>query len=173
MEQKTLIQKSDQFWVTRKLKAFAQKIFKIDDSPEKIARGFALGTFIGMTPFIGIQLPISVSIAQIFKWNKFAAGVAVFNTNVFTGTFIFGINYLIGSALIGEKTSFNFSSGSMSHIVSAIIDSGYSFFLSLFIGGIITGIPSALIAYVLVRKIFQSKLIQVKILKTKSHGIAQ
>ncbi len=173
MEQKTLQQKSDQFWAIRKLKVFAQKIFKIDDSPEKIARGFALGTFIGLTPFIGLQLPISVSIAQICKWNKFAAGIAVYNTNVLTGPFLFGLNYLIGSALIGTENSTNFSTGTVSQLVSTILHSGYSFFLSLIIGGIITGIPSALIAYVVIRKVFRSKLVQVKILKTKSHGIAQ
>ncbi len=140
-----------------KLKAFKQKIFKIEDSPEEIARGFALGTFIGMTPFIGLQFFISVFIAGLLKWNKIAAGLAVFQTNVFTGAFVFSFNYLLGAAILGGEYSFNLAASAEIFSITTIFCSGSAAFCSFLIGGLITGIPSSLMAYFIVRHVMLRK----------------
>ncbi|MFV0267138.1 MAG: DUF2062 domain-containing protein [Draconibacterium sp.] len=36
-----------------------RRIFSLQEEPEKVARGFALGSFIGMLPFPGFQMFIS------------------------------------------------------------------------------------------------------------------
>lgn len=152
------------------LKKFYQGIFQINDSPEKIAYGFALGTFIGLTPFVGFQVLISIFLAKSFGWNKVAAGIAVFNTNVLTGTFLFGINYLIGSALTGAESLSLFQFEMGISLFSFILRSGQQVFFSFLIGSFITGIPLSLLAYILVKRIF-SKKTQKLIPKNLSHGI--
>lgn len=140
-----------------RLKTIKQKIFKIEDSPEKIAKGFALGTFIGMTPLVGLQFIISVLIARVLHWNKIAAGIAVFNTNVITGSFFFGINYLIGNTILNLEGVSDLSLTNDTLLFINIFDSGYFLFLALIIGGFITGLPAALFAYFLVKRIFLKK----------------
>lgn len=73
-----------------------KSVFKIEDSPTVIAKGFALGSFIGMIPIPGFQIFVAYFTAKLMKVNKKAACVAVFNTNLFTGVFIFGFNYWLG-----------------------------------------------------------------------------
>ncbi len=69
------------------------KIFSLNGSPEFVARGFALGSFIGMLPVPGFQVLIALFTAQIFNGNKKASCIAVLNTNIITRVFIFSFNY--------------------------------------------------------------------------------
>ncbi len=142
----------------QKIKAVINKIFSIEDSPEKIARGFALGTFIGMTPLVGLQFLIAITIARFLKWNKIAAGMAVFNTNLLTGSFIFGFNYFIGASVIGNDSALNFSSASDDICVFNLLEMGTPFLCSFIVGGVITGIPFSILAYFLVKRIFRKKI---------------
>ncbi|MDP3642334.1 MAG: DUF2062 domain-containing protein [Bacteroidota bacterium] len=157
MKQPDIQMKLHGLWFWSKLKTLTQKIFSIEDTPEKIARGFALGTFIGMTPFVGLHLFISVLVARILNWNKIAAGIAVFHTNLFTGTFIIGLNYTIGAVIIGSENTLNLNENNGSSLILNIFNSGSSLFFSLLIGGLITGIPAAFFAYFLLKKIFSKK----------------
>jgi len=136
-----------------KLKAIYQKLFSIKDTPEKIARGFALGSFISMTPFVGLHLIISIGLATLFRWNRTAAAIAAFNSNVLTGFFIFSFNYYLGAKIVGENPDFAFPDHLDLSFVFNIIRSGGDVFFALIVGGIITGIPAAFISYGLIKKI--------------------
>ncbi len=46
------------------------RFLKIKGDPREIALGMALGLFVGMSPFMGIQMAVAVFLAAIFKWNK-------------------------------------------------------------------------------------------------------
>ncbi|WP_163709176.1 DUF2062 domain-containing protein [Mangrovibacterium lignilyticum] len=128
------------------------RILTIRDSPERIAKGFALGTFIGMTPFIGFQLFIAVFIARLLSWNKLAAGIAVFQTNVLTGTFVFGFNFMLGAQVLGLEQTINLFENPDLLSFSTIFGSGTSILLAFIIGGVITGVPSALLAFHLIKR---------------------
>ena len=136
-----------------KATAMHKKIFSIKDSPENIARGFALGSFISMTPFVGLHLVISVGLACLLKWNRIAAGIAAFNTNILTGVFIFSFNYYLGSLIVGGNSDFAFPDHLGLTFLFNIIQSGSDVYLALIVGGLITGIPTAFISYGLVKKI--------------------
>ncbi len=133
------------------------KLLKLRGDPQRIARGFAIGTFVGMIPLPGFQVLISVTIAALFKWNKLAAGMAVFNTNILTGPFIFFFNYYLGAKILGYDmsktlTSFELSFGSFYHLGSDV-------FQSLLLGGIISGLVSSVLIYhVLIRFLSKSNL---------------
>lgn len=140
-----------------KVKTMHQKIFSIDDSPENIARGFALGSFVSMTPFVGLHLLLSVALASLFGWNRVAAAIAAFNTNILTGVFIFSFNYYLGAMLIGEKADFVFPDKLDLSFVLNMIHSGSDVFITLIVGGFITGVITAFISYSLLKKIISKR----------------
>lgn len=130
-------------------KGLLLRILKIGDDPKKIAYGFALGTFLGFLPFIGFQAAIAVVIASLFKWNKLSAGIAVFNTNVVTGPFIFGLSYFIGAKILGFTRKINFTDKLGFDVFWELVTRSYEVFLAMCFGGVLLGIPSSIAAYYL------------------------
>jgi len=110
-----------------------------------------------MTPFVGLHLVISVGLACLLKWNRIAAGIAAFNTNILTGVFIFSFNYYLGSKIVGENSDFAFPDNLDVFFVFNLILSGSDVFIALIVGGITTGIPTAFLSYGLVKKIIYRK----------------
>ena len=59
------------------IKKIYERFIKLKGARREIALGFALGLFIGMSPFFGMHIAISVVIASILGWSKIAAAVGV------------------------------------------------------------------------------------------------
>ena len=91
--------------ITRKasviIRKFYRRFIKIQDEPNKIALGFAFGLFVGMSPTLGIQTVIAVSLAALFRWNKISSALGVWISNPITAPFLYGITYLIGTKVLG------------------------------------------------------------------------
>ena len=122
-------------------------IFKINADPQVVAKGFALGSFIGMLPIPGFQVMLSLAMASLLKFNKTAACIAVFNTNIATGAFVFSFNYWLGKKLLGVEPSFVIGDRIDMQFAATIFRAGSDVFLSLVVGGILTGIIAAFIVY--------------------------
>ncbi|MFW5887089.1 MAG: DUF2062 domain-containing protein [Bacteroidota bacterium] len=142
---------------SKKLKQYYNRLLEIKDHPEKIAMGFALGSFIGMTPLVGLQFVISVALASILKWNKIAAGIAVFNTNIVTGIFIFSFNYKLGTKILGMEPSFIFPEKLNIGFLKILLNAGYEVIFSLVVGGIATGIPTAIVGYFFIKFLLKKR----------------
>ncbi len=81
------------------LKDIYRKLFKIDDSPQKIALGFGLGVFLGILPGTG---PLaSLFCAVLLRLNRVSAllGSLLVNTWINVVTFLLAIK--IGSVIMG------------------------------------------------------------------------
>jgi len=52
-----------------------RKLFTIEDSPESIARGLAIGVLFGLTPLFGFKTLLSLLFAALARGNKIAAVV--------------------------------------------------------------------------------------------------
>ncbi|MEI6575183.1 MAG: SDR family NAD(P)-dependent oxidoreductase [Bacteroidota bacterium] len=137
-------------WFKRKL---LKKIQNLTGNPRRIAQSFALGSFIGVSPLIGMQIICSLFLSGIFHLNKTAAVIGVVNTNWTKGLFLYPINYKIGAWLLGINASFNISSLLQGNIFHNIWNSGSAVFLSLLAGGVVTGSVIAIIYYFLILKI--------------------
>ncbi|MBN1820638.1 MAG: DUF2062 domain-containing protein [Prolixibacteraceae bacterium] len=123
------------------------KLLNLKGNPENIARGFALGSFIGMMPVPGFQMIISSFIAAILRWNKTAAIAGVFNTNLATGAFIFAFNFWLGKKILGFDAAFEFPSKIGFSFVKIVAQAGSEVFFSMLAGGLLTGIISAVATY--------------------------
>lgn len=72
------------------------RILHVDDSPERIARGLAVGIFIGYLPLMGIQMFLAWIAAAIFRANKVLAILGVWISNPATALIIYYPCYLLG-----------------------------------------------------------------------------
>jgi len=129
----------------------------IKAEPKAVAKGFALGFFIGMLPIPGFQLVVSLGIATLLKFDKKAACLAVFNTNLLTGAFVFSFNYWLGKKILGVNPSFVIDNKIDFQFVSTIFNAGSDVFISLAVGGILTGICTTSLVYYALLKILLAR----------------
>lgn len=130
-------------------------LMQIKDNPEPIARGFALGSFVGMMPIPGFQMLVSISVASIFRMNRAAACLAVLKTNLVTGAFIFAFNYWLGKTLFGIKANFNMPQKLSFGFIKSLMAAGPDVFFAMTAGGLISGTLIAILSYFLIRKFFR------------------
>lgn len=135
-------------------------LFKIKGEPHVVAKGFALGSFIGMLPFPGFQVLISAGIAAVLKYNKAAAISGVFNTNLATGAFIFAFNFWLGKKVLGIETAFEMPDKINLSFAKIVINAGTDVFISLLVGGMITGIIAMFLAYYISLLILNRKFLK-------------
>ena len=77
------------------------KLVRLDDSPEKIAKGFALGVVLGILPTFGLGVIAALLLAGYLKINKASAVIGTFIMNPWTSPFFWALSYLAGSLLLG------------------------------------------------------------------------
>ena len=139
-------QQEDSKSLNYSLRRAYERFLKIRGGPREIGLGFALGLFIGMTPTIGFQMPIAVFLAALFKWNKISAAVAVWVTNPLTAPFIYSFTYFVGAKMLGFKIAPNLL-GSLDF--PTLREAGGKILLATTVGGVILGVPLALLGYYL------------------------
>lgn len=85
--------------IKRLAKAIYLKLFRMNDSPAKIALGFGLGVFIGVMP--GVGPVIALLLAMLLRVNRASAllGSILFNTWVGFIALLFAVK--IGSSIMG------------------------------------------------------------------------
>jgi len=81
----------------RRLKLILKRAFLTNDSPEKLARGFAIGVFWGVLPTFGFAILFSLPTSILFKANRLTAILGTFVSNPFTVPF-----YLLWATEIGS-----------------------------------------------------------------------
>ncbi|MEA3450576.1 MAG: SDR family NAD(P)-dependent oxidoreductase [Bacteroidota bacterium] len=146
---------------------FIKKLVQLDGSPKIIAKGFATGSFIGMMPIPGFQMLVAIFVSTFTKISRKAAIIGVFNTNMATGIFVFAFNYWLGRNILGVNPDFVFPEKITLHFAQIIFTAGRDVFLSMIVGGFITGIFSAIISYFIIKKIITKKTIKKIYMKQK------
>lgn len=129
----------------RQFKLNVIKLVRLRVEPDEIARGMALGLFIGMTPTFGVQMFLALIFAVLLRQNKIAALIGVWSTNPLTAPIIYGVEYEVGRMLMGMPhpnvaIEFNYD---------ALQELGWLLASPLCIGSLVVGIPVALIGYAL------------------------
>ncbi|NJC87869.1 MAG: DUF2062 domain-containing protein [Desulfuromonas sp.] len=127
----------------RQCKLMLVRFVRLRGLPEEIAKGMALGIFIGMTPTMGFQMPIALIFASVFRENRLAAVIGVWITNPATAPFIYGLEYEIGRLLLGM----GYVEFPNELTVESVMKMGWEVIAPLWLGGILAGIALAPIAY--------------------------
>ena len=131
------------------LRRLYERFVRIRGQPREIALGFALGVFVGLTPTMGIQMPIAVFLAAIIKWSKISAAFGVWITNPITAPFIYAATYFVGANLLGLETAMNLSEELNWDLIKDMLSNAPLIFGALTVGGILLGLPLAVLGYYL------------------------
>lgn len=89
----------------RKARLTYLKILRIDDPPERIARGAAIGVAMGVLPTFGLGIILSLAAAFILRANKAASVLGSFIMNPVTSPFFWTGSIVVGSFLTGDDFS--------------------------------------------------------------------
>jgi uncharacterized protein len=130
-------------------------LLQINDNPAKIAGGFALGTFVGVSPFVGLQLLIAIFISKFFRLNKAATVLGVLNSNWMKVLCIYPLNYKIGNFLLSSLIETHSPLIEIELSTQSILNSGGYAFVSILIGGLITGVFLSGIFYLISLKLIK------------------
>jgi uncharacterized protein (DUF2062 family) len=91
-------------------RALLRSILMLDDTPHSIALGTAIGMFVGMTPTVGVQMIIVMTIAflarPLFRFNKVAAVLTVYITNPLTFIPVYWFNYQVGTWFVHSEVTY-------------------------------------------------------------------
>lgn len=119
-------------------------LIRLRGSPEAIAWGLSIGLLIAMTPTVGLQMAIAVPVATLLRGNPAAAAAGCWLTNPLTIPFLYGLNYWLGAVILGYEPRFTIE-GELT--LDMLLSSSSHVWWSLSVGGLITGLGSALVAY--------------------------
>lgn len=128
-------------------------VLQVKETPHRIAISFALGTFWGMSPLLGIHTIGAFFTAWLLGLNRFAAVVGVYITNPWTIVPIYSFSLWLGARLTGIKQilpGIEWSNITFMYLINELKHLILPFFVGTFIVGILSAIVSYFIIYRLV-----------------------
>ncbi|GAB6905937.1 hypothetical protein JCM12296A_17720 [Desulfosarcina cetonica] len=129
-----------------------RRLGQLNGTPREIALGCALGILIGMTPFWGLQIALTLAITSLLRWNRLSAVIGANITNVFTAALIYPVNYWVGVRLVGFSEGTRWPSRLDIPAMEGLITQSPHILVDLTAGGLILGIPLAIGGYFLTLK---------------------
>ena len=135
---------------------YYHKAVREKGSPEYVARGWAIGMFIGFAVPFGLQLMVSIPLSFLLKGSKLGAAVGTLATNHFTIFIIYPFQCWLGSRLIGSPLSIAEITSKLEYVFqnqdyTTLFSLGKTLILSFFIGGFLLAFISSPICYYLVK----------------------
>ena len=127
------------------------KLVRVKDSQDKLAIGFACGSMVSFSPFIGFHFLLAVIFAYIFRGNIVASLIGTFIGNPFTFPFIWIFIYKIGNIFFK-----NDQNSSIEFTFQSLYDQGYDILIPMLIGSLIVSIPVWFISYFTVKFLLSS-----------------
>ena len=141
----------------RIIKYFYLKFIRLQGDPEFLARGTALGVFIGITPTIPFHTVLALTISYIFRASRIAALLAtVAVSNPITFFFQYYFSWRIGTWLTGSDLSWDRINAVLEILIShsgfkagifALGSLGWNTITALVLAGCLLAAPFALISY--------------------------
>ena len=122
------------------------KLIRVKDSKDKLAIGFACGSMVSFSPFIGFHFFLAVIFAYILRGNIVASLIGTFVGNPFTFPFIWIFIYKVGNIFFKNDQNF-----SLELTFQSLFDRGYDILIPMLIGSLIVSIPIWLISYYTVK----------------------
>ncbi len=78
------------------------RLVRINDSPQKIAWGLAVGVFLGVFPTFGLGTLVALALAIVFKFNRAAAILGSLIMNPLTTPFFWTASSVLGALLVNR-----------------------------------------------------------------------
>ena len=127
------------------------KLIRVKDSKDKLAIGFACGSMVSFSPFIGFHFLLAVIFAYILRGNIIASLIGTFVGNPFTFPFIWIFIYKVGNIFFKNDQNF-----SLELTFQSLFNQGYDILIPMMIGSLIVSIPIWFISYFTVKFLMTS-----------------
>ena len=127
------------------------KLIRVKDSSDKLAIGFACGSMVSFSPFIGFHFLLAIIFAYILRGNIVASLIGTFIGNPFTFPFIWIFIYKVGNIFFKNNQSF-----SLEFTFQSLFDQGYEILIPMLIGSLIVSMPIWFISYFTVKFLMSS-----------------
>ena len=139
-------------WIRKKLSALYDKIVKERKSAEFIARGWALGVFVGSVIPFGIQIYVALPLSFLLKGSKIGALTGTLISNPLTILFLYPAQCWMGSRLLGKDISWEAISEALKGVLthqdwSSLSQLSGNLVASFFVGGLILAAVFTPLAY--------------------------
>ena len=105
-----------------------RRLERLNDSPEKVALGFACGAFASFTPFFGLHFIVAAIVAHIARGNIMAALIGTIVGNPLTFPFIAAGAMSTGNYLLGDLHK---SASDGGNIIDRFLEIGTAFWEAL------------------------------------------
>lgn len=155
-----------------KLKNIFLKLIELalSEDEEKVAKGLAIGIFIGTIPVVGVHTISAILVASILRYNRLAAAIGTYiPTNPWSTIPLFAFEYYVGRLILGilgikfAYTNLSFSLKDPSKLLKL----GKAIYIPMLVGGIFLAFIFAILGYY----IFIHILKKVKSGKLKKLGL--
>jgi len=141
------------------LRSALRSLLNLDDPPERTALAFAIGTFIGFSPLLGLHTILAALVSVVWRLNKLAILTGSFLSNPWTIAPIVGASWAIGRLIIGSPPV-ELPQASLSALITAefwrLIAAQWRQLLPYAVGATILSIVSAAISYPLMLYILRN-----------------
>lgn len=87
---------------SRRLRILLRRVLHTADTPQRTAAAFALGVFIGMSPFFGLHTVLALLLAFLLRLNRLAVLLGTLVLNPWTILPIYGAGTWIGLRILGQ-----------------------------------------------------------------------
>lgn len=148
-------------WIKAKFNALYDKIVKERKSAEFIARGWALGAFVGSVIPFGFQVYIALPLSFLLKCSKIGALTGTLITNPLTIIFIYPAQCWAGSRILGKDISYDAISKAMKGVLEqqnwqALMEMSGDLIMSFFVGGFLLAAVATPVVYFSVKAMVKS-----------------
>lgn len=132
----------------RVLRYYYLRILRIHLPVEQVARGVAIGVFVGCLPIVPFHTVTALMLAFIFRASKLASVLCTFFVNPLTMIPFYAMLYNVGKFFMpGSHAAFMPDKLGIKDIVKVGLGQGWDFLHIMIIGGLALGAPLALLAY--------------------------
>lgn len=114
---------------------------------EAVARGWLIGSLIGATPLLGLQLLVGLPTGIYFRGNLFVVTALILSTNPVTAVFFYPFAFMIGCMCLGR------SPGDFHWNNAAVWKAGGPLFLGCAVIGLLVGLTG----FLLIRRLWKER----------------
>lgn len=133
------------------IKTWAQKLLKIQDTPERTALAFSIGVFLAFSPLLGLHTLIGLGIAFAFNLNRVAMLVGIYTNTPWTIVPYYSFATLVGLIFYDAPVGLNLPEFGLGALLSLEFYYGllrsWRLLIPVFIGSTLMASLLALISY--------------------------
>ncbi len=127
-------------------------LITVNDSPRRVSLSFAIGVFIGISPFLGLHTLMALAVASMFRLNRLVTLSGAYITNPWTLVPIYTFCTWIGAKLMGYRGLLKGLDFHRINILN-IFSTFKNLLLPFFIGTLLVATIAAVITYVVLFKL--------------------